>query len=268
MENNTIASIILAAGRGSRMKEFSGNKTLLPLIPDESPFRGRDPILLHILQSLPPGPKALVVHHDEREVMRATKGMGLTYCHQPALNGTGGALLAARDFLRKITTENIILTMGDIPLVLPDTYLRLASGLERVRMVILGFQPLDKKQYGVLDISGNQVKRIIEWKYWKDFSEESREALRLCNSGIYAVTREILLLCLDRLASNPHRVLKEIRGIPEQVEEYFITDLVEYLDRDGIPVGYLQAEDEREVMGVDDLAALKIAQQIYRKRFL
>jgi bifunctional UDP-N-acetylglucosamine pyrophosphorylase/glucosamine-1-phosphate N-acetyltransferase len=268
MDNSIVGSIILAAGRGSRMKEFSGNKTLLPLVPGDSPFRGREPILLQILQSLPPGPKALVVHHDEREVMRATRGMGLTYCHQPALNGTGGALLAARDFLRKIMTENIILTMGDIPLVLPDTYLRLASELEKVHMVILGFQPLDKKQYGVLDISGNQVKRIIEWKYWKDFSGETREALRLCNSGIYAVSREILLPYLDKLASNPHRVLKEIQGIPKQVEEYFITDLVEYLDRDGIPVGYIQSEDEREVMGVDDLTALKIAQQIYRRRFL
>jgi bifunctional UDP-N-acetylglucosamine pyrophosphorylase/glucosamine-1-phosphate N-acetyltransferase len=268
MNNSIIASIILAAGRGSRMREFGGNKTLLPLIPGESPYRGREPILLHILQSLPPGPKALVVHHNEQEVLRATRGMGLTYCHQPTLNGTGGALLAARDFLREIMTENTILTMGDIPLVLPDTYLRLASELEKVRMVILGFQPVDKKQYGILDISGNQVKRIIEWKYWKDFSEETRDALRLCNSGIYAVTRKILLPYLDRLASSPHLVLKEIRGTRQQVEEYFITDLVEYLDRDGIPVGYIKAEDEREVMGVDDLPALKGAQQIYRERFL
>ena len=38
------ASVILAAGRGSRMKEFEGNKTLLPLIPEKTAFEGGFPI--------------------------------------------------------------------------------------------------------------------------------------------------------------------------------------------------------------------------------
>jgi len=32
---------------------------------------------------------------------------------------------------------------------------------------------------------------------------------------------------------------------------------------DGLSVGYILAEDEEEVMGVDDLAALTRAQEIY-----
>ncbi|MFC1891484.1 MobA-like NTP transferase domain containing protein, partial [Thermodesulfobacteriota bacterium] len=55
----TTVSIIFAAGRGSRMKEYDGNKTLLPLIPDESPYKGTCPILVEIIKNLPPGPKAL-----------------------------------------------------------------------------------------------------------------------------------------------------------------------------------------------------------------
>ncbi len=267
MENSSIASIILAAGRGSRMKGFGGNKTLLPLIPEESPFKGREPILLHILRTLPRGPKAVVVHHDEESVMEATAGSGVTYCHQPVLNGTGGALLAARNFLLEIASENVILTMGDIPLVLSETYLRMIAELQKAPMVILGFEPIAKKQYGVLEMSGGQVRRIIEWKYWKDFSKQTRDSLRLCNSGIYAAKRETLLPYLDKLASNPHHVRKEMQGAWKQVEEYFITDLVEYLCSDGIPVRYIQADDEREVTGVDDLSALEKAQQVYRERF-
>jgi len=57
------ASLILAAGRGSRMEGFEGNKTLLPLVPEKSPFEGKQPILLHILNSLPVGPRAVVVNH-------------------------------------------------------------------------------------------------------------------------------------------------------------------------------------------------------------
>jgi len=35
--NHKTASLILAAGRGTRMTGYEGNKTLLPLIPTESP---------------------------------------------------------------------------------------------------------------------------------------------------------------------------------------------------------------------------------------
>ncbi|MFC1869611.1 NTP transferase domain-containing protein, partial [Thermodesulfobacteriota bacterium] len=93
------ASLIFAAGKGSRMKGFEGNKTLLPLIPGPSPFEGSRPILLHIINSLLPGPKAVVVNHRKEEVIASTRSLGLTYCEQPLLNGTGGALLASRDFL-------------------------------------------------------------------------------------------------------------------------------------------------------------------------
>jgi bifunctional UDP-N-acetylglucosamine pyrophosphorylase/glucosamine-1-phosphate N-acetyltransferase len=74
-----VASIILAAGRGSRMKGYEGNKTLLPLIPGEPLFTGKNPMLIHILQSLPEGPKALVVHHKKEEVRATTRSFRVTY---------------------------------------------------------------------------------------------------------------------------------------------------------------------------------------------
>ncbi len=37
---SAVASIIFAAGRGTRMKGYAGNKTLLPLIPEKSRYRG------------------------------------------------------------------------------------------------------------------------------------------------------------------------------------------------------------------------------------
>ena len=89
-----IASLVLAAGRGSRMKDFDGSKTLLPLIPGKSHYEGKTPIILEILNKLPSGPKAIVVNHKKEDVIEATRGFDLTYCEQPVLNGTGGALIA------------------------------------------------------------------------------------------------------------------------------------------------------------------------------
>ena len=264
-ENKT-ASIILAAGRGSRMKGYGGNKTLLPLIPEVSPFSGEQPILFHIIENLPPGPKAVVVNHKKDDIRKATRHLGIRYCEQPTLNGTGGALLAAMPFLKSRDYERLVITMGDVPFVAPKTYSKLLSSLKTHDLVVLGFIPHDKKQYGVLEIREGQVRKIIEWKYWKNDPEEKQQALPICNSGIYAVKKGSLLSSLSVLASRPHVVQKEINGVVYDQEEFFITDLVEYMAQEGHRIGYIIAGDENEVMGIDDLSALLKAQEIYQRQ--
>ncbi|MBW2708482.1 MAG: NTP transferase domain-containing protein [Deltaproteobacteria bacterium] len=263
-KENRIASIILAAGRGSRMKGYGGAKTLLPLIPETSPYSGKRPIILHIIENLPPGPKAVVVNHKKDDIREATQHLDITYCEQPVLNGTGGALLAAMPFLQKQGCQNLLITMGDVPFVAPETYASLLRALETHDLVVLGFMPEDKKQYGVLEIRGNQVRRIVEWKYWKHYSAEDQKILGVCNSGIYAAKKDSLLHSLAVLASKPHMVQKEVNGVVCDQEEFFITDLVEYLPREGHSVGYIISDNEKEVMGIDDLSSLLNAQKIYK----
>ena len=257
------ASVILAAGRGSRMKGYSGNKTLLPLLPEKSFYEGRHPILFHILANLPPGPKAVVVNHKKDDVIKATRDLDLTYHEQPELNGTGGALLAALTFLETEEYDRLIVTMGDVPFVKRNTYMELVRSLKDHALIVLGFRPKFQKQYGLIETDGNQVKKVTEWKYWKEYPEKKQQELQICNSGIYAAKKEVLLRYLPVLASRPHLVEKEVNGRLSSVKEYFITDLIEYMHDDGLSVGYILAEDEEEVMGIDDLAALKRAQEIY-----
>lgn len=261
------ASVIMAAGRGSRMKAFGGNKTLLPLVPGKSPYDGSRPILLHILDNLPAGPKALVVHHKKEEVIEATRGLDVTYCEQPELNGTGGALLAARTFIENQNSDQLSITMGDVPFVKMKTYLDLINKLQNYSLVVLGFCPANKKQYGVLEIEGGRVQRIVEWKYWKTYPKEKQTRLRVCNSGIYAARKSDLLPYLSVLESKPQIVRKEINGQWVEFEEFFITDLIEYMSAGGLAVGCVVADDATEMMGVDDNSALTKAQEIYRSQY-
>jgi bifunctional UDP-N-acetylglucosamine pyrophosphorylase/glucosamine-1-phosphate N-acetyltransferase len=249
------------------MRGYDGCKALLPLVPGEALFEGHRPMLRHILECLPSGPVALVVHHRKDDVIGQTAGLSLTYCEQPVLNGTGGALLAARSFLEQHAEAGIIITMGDVPLVTGDTYLKLIQALETVHMAVLAFVPPDKKRYGLLDVEGRRVKRIVEWEYWHRYPEPEKATLSLCNSGIYAVRGATLLHYLSVLESRPHAVTKRRGESKVVVQEFFITDLVEYLNEDGLEVGYLHAADEQEVMGVDDPAALEKVQQLYAERF-
>jgi bifunctional UDP-N-acetylglucosamine pyrophosphorylase / glucosamine-1-phosphate N-acetyltransferase len=264
MTDTPIASVIMAAGRGSRMKGYDGNKTLLPLVPGPSPFEGSRPILVHILDTLPEGPKALIIHFCEEAVMDATQGLGVRYCRQPELNGTGGALLAARGFLEEVDCDRVLITMGDVPFVRAETFQRLIQQLEDHPLAALGFRPADKKKYGVLEVDGDRVDRIIEWKYWRDYSAEKQAGLTLCNAGIYAARRKILLRYLDILESRPQIVHKDRDGKMVPIQEYFITDLVEFMAADGLSTGCAVAAEETETLGVDDPEALADAQRIYK----
>ncbi|HSQ83816.1 MAG TPA: MobA-like NTP transferase domain containing protein, partial [Desulfobacterales bacterium] len=66
--------------------------------------------------------------------------------------------------------------------------------------------------------------------------------------------------------SRPQIVYKEINGETTPIEEFFITDLVEYLMDDGKSVGYILAEDENETMGIDDHVALLKAQALFKSK--
>lgn len=261
----TVASIIFAAGKGSRMKGYRGNKTLLPLIPTADEFHGNHPILLEVLSNLPAGPRGIVVHHCAEAVRTATAHLDVTPIDQPVTNGTGGALLAAKAFIRQVATSKIVITMGDVPLVRAGTYRAMIESLTDNDLTVLAFEPADKAHYGVLELDGDQVARITEWKYWREFSRQKQESLRYCNAGIYAASRSVLLEFVETMQNNPHRVEKQRNGQWVTIEEYFLTDLVELMSRAGHRVGMLLVP-EAEVTGVDTPEALRIVQARYAQR--
>jgi bifunctional UDP-N-acetylglucosamine pyrophosphorylase/glucosamine-1-phosphate N-acetyltransferase len=234
-------------------------------VPHKSPWEGSRPMLMNILDSLPSGPKAVVVHHRKEDVIQATRSLSLSYVDQPVLNGTGGALLAARDFVELESHDQLIITMGDIPLVRRVTYQNLIEALKSSPFVVLGFQPRDKKQYGVLEFEGDKVRKIVEWKYWRSYPADTQEKLQIFNSGIYAALKHHLVKYIPLLENSPHTVLKEKEKNLVEIKEFFITDLVEMMHRDGLKVGCVLAQDENEVMGVDDLPSLIKAQNLFRE---
>lgn len=260
---NMVASIIFAAGRGTRMKGYAGNKALLPLIPGKSRYEGSRPLILEVLDSLPAGPRGIVVNHHADEVRRVTEGRGITFIFQPVMNGTGGALLAARSFLESADADSVIITMGDVPLIRPATYNRLLDLLGRCDLALLGFEPKDRAQYGMIEMEGGRITGIVEWKYWKDFPQD-RQRLRYCNAGVYAAGKTALLGYMDRMKERPHEVRKKQNGQWLTIKEYFLTDLAEMMNEDGLLVRMASAAEE-EVAGVDTPESLEVVQKIYEK---
>ena len=90
-----------------------------------------------------------------------------------------------------------------------------------------------------------------------------QDSLDICNSGIYAFRKIELIKYLDVLQKRPHIVSKERNGKTVEVEEFFITDLVELMNRDGLKTGYSISGNEDEIIGVDDLSSLEKVQRIF-----
>ncbi len=255
-------SVIFAAGKGSRMKGYEGNKTLLPLISEASLYNGRRPLLIEVLENLPPGPKGIVVHHFAEQVREAAADHAAEFIFQPETNGTGGALLAATSFLQSVVHEKTIITMGDVPLIRSATYDKLVGQLSKNDLAVLAFNPDDKAQYGLLEFDGDRVKKIVEWKYWRSYPADRQGVLRFCNAGVYAAKRSVLLEYMAQLAGKPHHVQKKWGDRQVTVEEFFLTDLIELMSMDGRRVGMVIA-DVAEVTGVDTPEALKYVQHQY-----
>ncbi len=260
-----IASIVFAAGKGTRMTGYTGNKTLLPLIPEKSPFEGGRPLIREVLDNLPPGQKGIVVNHCADEVRKATSAHGIEYIHQPETNGTGGALLAARPFLEKISTQYLIITMGDVPLIRRETYRLLIQRLASCDMSLLAFTPAHPARYGMLEMEGERVAGIVEWKYWSDpevFPPQRREKLKYCNAGVYAADRSVLLEYMAKLEEHPHEVVKLREGRETVIREYFLTDIAGMMHADGLSVSMIAAAED-EVTGVDTPESLEAVQRMY-----
>jgi bifunctional UDP-N-acetylglucosamine pyrophosphorylase / glucosamine-1-phosphate N-acetyltransferase len=170
-----VAAIILAAGKGTRMKS-SLHKVLHPI--------ASRPMLMHLLGSFDElKPTAtVVVAGDKREQLEAAlAGRNVSVAVQDPQLGTAHAALQAKDALAGF--EGLVLVcFGDVPFLRAETVRRLCAALDGGAMVaVLGFRPEDMAAYGriIADADGN-VQKMVEHK---DATDTER-AVNLCNSGV------------------------------------------------------------------------------------
>lgn len=174
------AAIILAAGKGTRMKSDL-HKVLHPIA-------GR-PMLAHLLEAVETlGPARTVVvvgsGREQVEPLVAAHG-GRIVVQEPQL-GTGHAVQQAEASLAGFDGDVLIL-YGDTPLVEAATMVRMLERLNAAdapAVVVVGSRPPDPGQYGrILADAGGTIEKMVEAK---DATPEEL-AVDLCNSGLMAV---------------------------------------------------------------------------------
>ncbi len=169
------AAIILAAGKGTRMKSDL-HKVLHPI--------AGKPMLFHLLDSL--GELSLahtvVVAGDRHDQLRsALAGHDVTVALQEPQLGTAHAALQAKAALADFDGL-VLVCFGDCPMVQADTVRRLFGALEGgAKVAVLGFRPANPLAYGrIIAGTDGTVAKMVEYK---DASADER-ASDLCNSGL------------------------------------------------------------------------------------
>jgi bifunctional UDP-N-acetylglucosamine pyrophosphorylase/glucosamine-1-phosphate N-acetyltransferase len=244
MPHPTVSAVILAAGKGTRMGSDLA-KVLHPLA-------GR-PLVHHVLdtcRALGLGRTVVVVGHQREAVEASVAPWGPACVLQDRQLGTGHAVLCAEP---ACVGDTVLVLCGDCPLTLPAL---LDEVLERRRAtgspcVGVAARMADPTGYGrmVTDAQG-RLERIVEHK---DATPEQR-AINLINSGIYAFDRADLF-----------RLLKQVKPVNAQ-GEYYLTDVVGMLRREGRPVELVVTDDPASVLGVNTPADLATATRLLAAR--
>ncbi|MCH4893916.1 bifunctional UDP-N-acetylglucosamine diphosphorylase/glucosamine-1-phosphate N-acetyltransferase GlmU [Sphingomonas sp. SFZ2018-12] len=242
------AAIILAAGKGTRMKSDL-HKVLHPI--------AGKPMLRHLIDAtrdFAPARTVVVVGAGRDQVEAAVAPLGVAIAHQAEQLGTGHAVLQAREALAGFAGDVLIL-YGDVPLVATATMRAMIDRLhapDAPAVVVLAFRAADPAAYGrvIADAEG-RIDRIVEYK---DASADER-AVTLCNSGLMAARASDLFDLLDHV------------GNDNAAGEYYLPDIVTIAAADGRHSAMVEVA-EAEVAGVNsraDLAALELAWQQQRR---
>jgi bifunctional UDP-N-acetylglucosamine pyrophosphorylase / glucosamine-1-phosphate N-acetyltransferase len=247
MTTHKIAAVILAAGRGTRMRSDT------PKVLHQMAGRPLIGHALDLVSGLMPE-RTVVVVGPGMDAIRPVVAPHPTVVQENP-HGTADAVKAARDALATFGEGTVLIIFGDTPLVQAETLRQMIDARQSgTAVVILGFSPDDPTGYGRLiqDLDGS-LAAIVEDV---DLEETERE-ITLCNSGVMAVDAAHLMTLVDATSDD------NAKG------EFYLTDIVGIARGQGLACAIVEAP-AAELVGVDsraDLASVEAYwQQLRRAR--
>ena len=239
--------VILAAGLGTRMKSKrakvlhrAGGLSLIEHVVQASRAITSSDLV------------TVVVGHQGGQVRQLLEPSCVRFVEQTEQKGTGHALLACRESLAS-EPGLVVVLYGDCPLLsaatLSELIHRQSSGNSAATLITTRLD--DPTGYGrIIFGEPGQVRGIVEHK---DATPEQR-AIPFINSGIYCFQADLLW-----------RYLLEIRP-DNPAHEYYLTDIVEILNRAGHGVAAMEVENPAELLGINTRVELAEVDRIFRQR--
>jgi len=245
MSANDLAVVVLAAGKGTRLKSS------LAKVLHRAGGRSLVEHVVAACAPLKPRKTVVVVGHQAEQVSMVVEPLEAESVLQQPQRGTGHAMQVAR---RALGAAKLALVLpGDAPLIRTETLRSMiaAHRAANAAATILSGVVSDPSGYGrVLRKSETTVQAIVEES---QLTDEQRE-LNEINSSIYCFTLEKLWPALAQVKpNNKHR-------------ELYLTDAVGVLAAKNETVLAHVAPDPREALGCNTRADLAEVDRIFRER--
>jgi bifunctional UDP-N-acetylglucosamine pyrophosphorylase/glucosamine-1-phosphate N-acetyltransferase len=231
MTNSAVHVVVLAAGKGTRMKS-EVPKVLHPV--NGVPMISR---VLNVAAALEPASVVLVLgHKSERVEQHVGAAPGRAFVLQEPQLGTGHALAQALPFLANAQGD-VLLLYGDVPLLTTHTMRALLGRHHEADAALTVLTAKVERPYGYGRIvrQDGELVRIVEER---DATAAER-AIDEINAGIYVMALAPLPGAVATLA-------------PQNAQgEYYLTDLVSIYRRRGLRVSTLMLPSAGEIRGVN-----------------
>lgn len=244
-----LKSIILAAGKGTRMKSDTPkvlhtifDKTLVGYVIDAVNKTG-----------LVDENFIIVGHQAERveEYIKSTYSNSKTVLQSPQL-GTGHAVSMVLPYLQDFKGDVIILC-GDTPLITPETLKEFIDShhAKDSDLTVMSAIFENPTNYGrIIRNSDGTLNAIVEEK---DATVEQKE-IKEVNAGIYCLNWDKIKPAFSQLTSN------NAQG------EYYLTDIIKWANQKNLKVDAYILKNNEEIFGINSKLHLAEATQILNKK--
>ena len=241
------AAVILAAGKGKRMKS--------DLAKVLHPINGRPMIrvLLDELSKLEFEKIVMVIGHQGEEIKKELADSAVEFVWQRQQLGTGHAVQMAAEILSGFDGTTLV-ALGDVPFLAAATIENLFEIHQQSESAAtcLSADFDDPTGYGrIIRIKDtDQLEAIVEHK------EATPEILEIkeINSGTF---------CFDN--KQLFRWLKEVKSDNAQ-SEYYLTDVIKLMNGNGLKVSVVKANNRDEVCGINSIEQLEELEKKFRNR--
>ncbi len=241
----SITAVILAAGKGTRMKS-SVAKVL-----HQALFRPMLYYVLDAVQGAGVARCAVVIGHQRREVEKILTPYAVTPVVQEEQQGTGHAVLCAEAACAG--ADEVLILCGDTPLITPQTLKAMIEAHHQNEADLTLMTTVVEQPFGygrIIRDSQGGLHSIVEEK---DASEAERR-IREINAGIYLVKRDLLFSSLRQV------------GTDNAQGEVYLTDIVALARQEELRVLPFQHTSAIDVLGVNSRVELAQAQSILQER--
>ncbi len=239
-----LSVIILAAGQGTRMRSD------LPKVLQ--PLAGR-PMLGHVLdrsRQLGANDICVVYGHGGDAVPLSFNDADVRWTLQAEQLGTGHAVQQA---MPDTPDDNqALILFGDVPLLTQTTLKKLLDETPVNEVAVLTVDMYDPTGYGRVVRDGDSVVRIVEQKD----ASEGELAIAEINTGVMVCPAAKLKSWLGDLGND------NAQG------EYYLTDVIAMAVHAGVSVRGVKADNQMEVMGINDKKQLAEAERALQARLV